>query len=129
MVCKIFTASIRIACFLLPFNVKAHVRGFGLLFDTLFDGRLLGVAYLRPAVVTSDFGSGVSVNFGDYVCVGGNSHNHHLPKSKTLTIYFSKPFFKIFSSHFMNVFFYYSSFIHIFYLDKENFIFISSTLF
>ena len=78
VVCKIFAASIRITCFLLPFDVKAHVCCFGLLFDTLFDGRLLGVAYLRPTVVTNDFGSGVGVDFGDYVCIGidVNLHSH-----------------------------------------------------
>ena len=92
VVCKIFAASIRITCFLLPFDVKAHVRGFGLLFDTLFDGRLLGVAYLRPTVVTNDFGSGIGVDFGNYVCVGVDvdlhSHLRHLLYMSFDKVYF-----------------------------------------
>ena len=92
VVCKIFAASIRITCFLLPFNVKAHVCCFGLLFDTLFDGRLLGVAYLRPTVVTNDFWSGVGVDFGDYVCIGIDvdlhSHLRHLLYMSFDKVYF-----------------------------------------
>ena len=92
VVCKIFTAAVRIACFLLPFYVKAHVRGFCLLFDTLFDGRLLGVANLRPTVMTGDFGSGIGVDFWDYVCVGVDvdlhSHLRHLLYMSFDKVYF-----------------------------------------
>ena len=92
VVCKIFAASIRITCFLLPFDVKSHVCCFCLLFDTPFDGRLLGVAYLRPTVVTNDFGSGIGVDFWDYVCVGVDvdlhSHLRHLLYMSFDKVYF-----------------------------------------